>query len=196
MRNFKIKFSLLISVLFLSSGVSAEEDRFAPVRDKLQTCIVCHGENGVSIQPTIPILAGQEFYYLYVQLKDFKTDHRKNEIMSPIVSGLEKDQMKLIAEYFSEQTWPGTKFTAKKEQIVVGKKVIDAGQCIACHLGAFNGNSRVPRLANQHVEYLKKTMLDFKNKVRTNSAAKVSLLATFSDEEISAVAEYLAGFKE
>ena len=104
--------------------------------------------------------------------------------------------MQLIAEYFSEQTWPETNFKAKNEQIVTGKKVIDAGQCVACHLGAFNGNSRVPRLANQHSEYLNKTMLDFKNKIRTNSAAKGSLMATFSDEEISAVADYLGGFRE
>jgi len=88
MHNFKIKFSLLISVLFLSSGMSAEEnrfteDRFAPVRDKLQTCFVCHGENGVSTQPIFPILAGQEFYYLYVQLKDFKSGLRENPIMGP-----------------------------------------------------------------------------------------------------------------
>ncbi len=28
-----------------------------------------------------PILAGQEFYYLYVQLKDFKSGLRKNAVM-------------------------------------------------------------------------------------------------------------------
>ena len=37
-------------------------------------------------------------------------------------------------------------------------------------------------------------MLDFKNKVRTNSAAKSSLFATFSEEQIDALADYLAGF--
>ena len=38
-------------------------------------------------------------------------------------------------------------------------------------------------------------MLDFKNRVRTNSAAKNSLFADTSDEAIDALADYLAGFK-
>ncbi len=40
------------------------------IKDRLQTCVACHGENGVSVIPANPVLAGQEFYYLYVQLKD------------------------------------------------------------------------------------------------------------------------------
>jgi cytochrome c553 len=50
----------------------------------------------------------------------------------------------------------------------------------------------VPRLAGQQVEYLEKTMQDFKNKVRLNSPAKSALLGAYSDEEIRAMAEYLA----
>jgi len=196
MRNFKIKFSLLISVLFLSSGVSAEEDRFAPVRDKLQTCFVCHGENGVSTQPIFPILAGQEFYYLYVQLKDFKSGLRENPIMGPLVANIDKEDLRLMAEFFGEQEWQSADFTTAPEQIIAGEKVVDAGQCVACHLGAFNGDSRIPRLAGQHLEYSLKTMLDFKNKVRNNAQPMNALFGTFTDEEIKAVAEYLAGFKE
>ena len=196
MRNFKIKFPLLISVLFLSSGVPAEEDRFAPVRDKLQTCFVCHGENGVSIQSTFPILAGQEFYYLYVQLKDFKSGLRENPIMGPLVANIDKEDLRLMAEFFGEQEWQSADFTTAPEQIIAGEKVVDAGQCVACHLGAFNGNSRIPRLAGQHLEYSLKTMLDFKNKVCNNAQPMNALFGTFSDEEIKAVAEYLAGFKE
>ena len=176
--------------------MSAEDDKYAAIKDTLQTCFVCHGENGASTQTTYPILAGQEFYYLYVQLKDMKSGLRESPIMQPLVANLENDTLKLLAEYFSEQKWVNTNFKADPQQIAAGKKVVDAGQCVACHLGAFNGNSRVPRLANQHQEYLNKTMLDFKTKYRKNSPAKGSLFATFSDKEIKAVADYLAGFKE
>ena len=41
--------------------------------------------------PSNPILAGQEFYYLYVQLKDFKSGLRKSAIMGPIVQALQPD---------------------------------------------------------------------------------------------------------
>ncbi len=181
--------------IFSGEEISAEDDRFAPVRDKLQNCFVCHGENGTSTQPTFPILAGQEFYYLYVQLKDFKSGLRENPIMQPLVADIEKTDLRLMAEFFAEQEWQGTDYTTSPEQIAAGKKVVDAGQCVACHLGAFNGNSRNPRLGGQHFEYLHKTMLDFKNKVRNNAQPMNALFGTFSDEEIKAVSEYLAGFK-
>ncbi len=187
---------IIFGISIISIEIQAEEDKYASVKDVINTCFACHGENGVSTQQTYPILAGQEYYYLYVQLKDFKSGYRKNEIMSPLVSEMEKEQMQLIAEYFSEQTWPDSNHKVTADHIKLGKQVIDAGQCVGCHLGAFNGYSRVPRLAQQHIDYLHKTMLDFKNKVRTNSPAKSSLFATFSNEEIKAVADYLSGFKE
>jgi len=170
------------------------EDEYADIRDKLQTCAACHGEKGVSVIPTNPILAGQEFYYMYVQLKDIKSGLRESAIMAPLVADLEKEEMKKIAEYYSKQVWPETTFKTEQADISAGKKVVTAGQCVACHLGSFKGNSRIPRMAGQHVEYLTKTMLDFKNKVRKNSAAKGSLMASFSDADIHAVAKYLAGY--
>ena len=201
MKTRKLKCLILLFASIYSGNVISEENRiaednFASVRDKLQTCFVCHGENGASTQPTYPILAGQEFYYLYVQLKDFKSGLRNNAIMSPIVANIEKQDLRLMAEYFGEQEWQGAEFTASPEQISAGKKVVDGGQCVACHLGAFNGNSRIPGLAGQHFEYLNKTMLDFKNKQRNNAQPMNALFGTFSDDEIRAVSQYLSGFKE
>lgn len=188
---------ILMQNAFADSESDTERgDKYAPVRGTIQTCFACHGEAGGSVIPTNPILGGQEFYYIYVQLKDFKEGRRASAIMEPLVADIEKEDLKLIAEYFSEQEWVDNKHQSDDGLRNTARKVIDAGQCVACHLGAFNGNSRVPRLANQHAEYLNKTMLDFKNKVRKNSAAKGSLFATFDEEQIKAVADYLAGFKE
>jgi cytochrome c553 len=191
-----IKTLIWITVLLFSCQVFSEEDKYASVRASLQTCTACHGENGVSEVGTYPILAGQEFYYVYVQLKDFKSGLRQNEIMSPLVAHLEKSELKLIAEFFSKQDWPKNKVKLSAEKKKIAKKVIDSGQCAACHLGSFEGNSRNPRLANQHVEYLRKTMLDFKNRTRKNAQPMNALFATYSEIEIDAVAEYLAGFKK
>lgn len=179
-----------------TESTSSTEDAYADIKDRLQTCAACHGENGASVIPANPILAGQEFYYLYVQLKDIKSGLRESAIMTPIVADIEKEEMKRLAEYYSKQIWPETIFKSETKDINAGKSVVTAGQCVACHLGAFNGNSRVPRMAGQHAEYLANTMLDFKSKVRKNSPAKGSLLASFSDEDIQAVAKYLAGFND
>lgn len=171
-------------------------DEFRAIEGLIKSCEVCHGAFGVSEQQQYPILAGQEFYYIYVQLKDFKSGLRADPIMGPLASGLEKGTMQLLAKYFSQQKWPKTDYVANEQIVRSGKTVITAGQCVACHLGAFHGNSRVPRLAGQHTDYLAKTMLDFKSKVRQNSPAKGSLLASFSDAEITDVACYLSSLQD
>jgi len=187
---------IMLFLLAASFTVYADDDKYAPVREPLKTCVACHGEKGVSTIELNPSLAGQHFYYLYTQLKDFKAGRRENAAMAPLVAGLDREQMKLIAGYYSEQDWVSADYSATKEQKKLAKSVVNSGQCVACHLGGFEGNSRIPRLAGQHFAYLEKTMLDFKNKVRRNAPAKGSLFATYSKEEITAVAAYLSGFSE
>ena len=65
--------------------------------------------------------------------------------------------------------------------------------CAECHFGTYAGDGTIPRLAGQTVFYLEKTMADFKSGERNNSPAKTALMATFSDEDIRALASYLAG---
>jgi cytochrome c553 len=176
-----------------NEGTSNE---FAAVEEIIGSCEVCHGELGASTQQQYPILAGQEFYYLYVQLKDFKSGLRAGPIMGPLASALEKDQMQLVAKYFSAQLWPQLDYVIDDKRINASLTIINAGQCVACHLGAFHGNSRIPRLAGQHPEYLAKTMLDFKTKSRNNSPAKGTLMASFEDEQLMEVAYYLSALRD
>ena len=163
--------------------------------EKVKLCISCHGEGALPIKGNIPIIAGQEFYYLYVQLKDYKAGRRTNQIMSEIVPDLEKNDMKALAERFSKMSWPSTGFGTDEADIARAKSAAASGMCTQCHLGSYRGNSRVPRLAGQQVEYLETTMLDFKNKHRLNSPAKGSLLAAYDDADIAALARYIGGLQ-
>jgi cytochrome c553 len=174
-------------------SVSSDLSEYESVINELKQCITCHGANGVTLQPSFPILSGQHFYYLYVQLKDFKSGLRKNDIMGPITADLSKSQMKLLAKYFSEQEWPAIGFQSDSEAEAKGESATGAGQCVQCHLGGYEGDSRIPRLAGQHPEYLLKTMSDFKHRIRMNSAAKSSLFVSYSEDDIKAMSEYLAG---
>jgi cytochrome c553 len=186
-----MRIALAVATLLLASPASAQ-DEFAAVREMIQTCAACHGENGASKVPENPVLAGQQYYYLYLQLKDFKSGARASEIMGPLVQPLQPEQMKLLAQFFSKQKWPAIGHAADGANVETARRAEESGECIACHLGDFRGNSAVPRLAGQHPEYLKRTMLDFKNKVRTNAPAMVALFGTFTEQEIAALADYLA----
>lgn len=185
-------------ILWLSSISFAEDaDKFAPILDKVKICASCHGEQGKSTQDQYPILAGQNLHYLYVQLKDYKSGLRENPIMQPMVAALEKQELLLIAEYFSLQKWPSSKApAATKEATSIALKMINSGQCVACHLGNLKGNSRIPRISNQHANYSYQTLLNFKQRLRKNSPAKNALIETYSEAQLKAMAEYLASFRE
>ena len=185
------KFPFVLFALIILAALPTAADEYTAISEKLELCAGCHGEKGASSNPEYPILGGQHLYYLYVQLKDFKSGFRKSEIMSPLAAELEKADMLSIAKYFSEQKWPGIGFRADPAKAAKGEKATTAGQCVQCHLGGYEGNSRIPRLAGQHPKYLKKTMIDFKNKVRTNSPAKSSLMVSYDDADIEAMSDFL-----
>jgi len=170
---------------------AAEDDPYAAIRDIIATCDGCHGPAGASQDDAFPIIGGQQLHYFYVQLKDFAARRRDHEIMSPIAAELERDQMLSLAQFYSEQSWPNIGYRADPKQVAKGERAANAGQCVACHLGDYIGNSRNPRLAGQHPAYLDKTMQDLKTKTRKNAAAMSSLMEAYSDEDISAMAEYL-----
>jgi cytochrome c553 len=189
----RFRLRLGVCLVAVMTVAQAQDDRFAEVRDQLTTCFGCHGENGVPVDPQYPILGGQEFYYLYVQLRDYQSGLRENPVMQPMVAALSKDQLKSLATYFSELTWPeptGAEVSVEDERIA--KQAISAGQCSACHPAALGGDSRIPRIAGQHVQYLQQTMLDFKTRTRNNAPDISTLLATLSDEEIGSLARYAA----
>ena len=185
--------ALAVTLLALLPAVGGTA-RAADLADLLPVCAGCHGEKGLPTEPDIPIIWGQEFYYLYVQLKDYQAGRRANEIMQGIVADLSKEDMQNLAKHFSEQSWPSIGFEATDADTARAKSAINAGMCTQCHLGKFQGNSRVPRTGGQQPGYLERTMFELKNKVRLNAAAMASLMADFSDEDIRAMANYLAGF--
>jgi len=185
---------LLIIAPLLLAASRALPVHAQDMEEKTAFCSTCHGQDGRPIDPNIPIIWGQEFYYLYVELKDFKSGQRANDIMGPIAAELSKDEMKALAQYYSEQQWPRIAYRAGDADVAAAERAASAGMCTQCHLGNYEGDSRIPRVAGQQPGYLEKTMLDFKNDIRLNSPAKGSLFGEYEDSDLTALAHYLAGF--
>jgi len=180
--------TLAAAITSLSSPALADG-----VEDKAATCNACHGEHGTPIDPKFPIIWGQHTGYILIQLRDMKAGRRKNEVMAPIVADLSDADMLALAEYYDGKEWPSTGYSSSHDDQVKGQEVNVAGQCTQCHLGGFLGNSAIPRLADQTVEYLTKTTHDFKTHARDNNADMTNLMASYSDEDIATMSRYLAG---
>ena len=69
--------------------------------------------------------------------------------------------------------------------------------CVGCHLPNGVGAPRYPRLAGQRQAYVVQQMTNFKQGVRTNDRAHVmrNIAANLTNEEMVAIAEYLASLK-
>jgi cytochrome c553 len=164
------------------------------IEEKTQVCAGCHGENGKPIDKTIPVIWGQQQGYLYIQLRDFKRNDRKNEVMQPIASSMERQDMMDIAEYFSKKPWPDLgQPRASKE---VSERALSANHsvgCTGCHLDHFQGDGTVPRLAGQSREYLAKTTADFRTRARGNNPGMSDLMIATSPDDLAALSEYLSG---
>jgi cytochrome c553 len=164
------------------------------IEEKVQVCTGCHGTDGKPVDKTIPTIWGQQAGYLYIELRDFKRGDRKSDIMQPIASSLERQDMLDIAEYFSGKPWPDLgQPRAPKD---VSERAVSANRsvgCTGCHLDHFQGDGTVPRLAGMDKDYLLKQMTDFRTRARGNNPGMSDLMIATSPDDLAALATYLAG---
>ena len=68
-----------------------------------QTCVACHGNDGVGILPEYPNLAGQQQDYIQQALHSYKGGQRKNPIMAGMAAALTDQDIRELAAYYSSQ---------------------------------------------------------------------------------------------
>jgi len=182
---------ILVAMLLASAPAAAQDD--AAARKLAEPCFACHGPNGNSKDPAYPILAGQSWRYIYIQLKDFKEGRRADPVMSAMAAPLSRDDMIALGNFFAAQKPVPIAFKAEAAKVEAGRKVSDAVLCPMCHLGGFVGQNEIPKVAGQYPQYVRKQLQDFKAKRRTNDAGNMtSVAATLSDADIENLAQYIA----
>jgi len=164
------------------------------IEEKTQICAGCHGADGKPMDKTIPTIWGQQQGYIYIQLRDFKRGDRKSDIMQPIASAFERDEMLAIAEYFSKKPWPDLgQPRAPKDLSERALRANASVGCTGCHLERFQGDGTVPRLAGMGRDYLTKTIADFRSHARANNPGMSDLMNATSPDDLAALEEYLSG---
>jgi cytochrome c553 len=168
------------------------------IEQKAQVCSACHGDNGVPTQQSspVPVIWGQQLGYLFIELRDFKTGARKNDLMSPIAQSLDFSDLMPLAQFFSQKPWPNLQQPAAAAGVAAQAQRANAAiVCTSCHQEGFKGDSTQPRLAGQGHDYLAKTMTDFRTGARANNPGMTDLMKAISDADIAALATYLAGLQ-
>src|SRR5438270_12880005 len=100
-----------------SPAVGAAEPDVLPGSKKAEYCAGCHGADGNSELTDYPILAGQTTRYSYLQLKDYKSGRRKDEMMNPVAAQLEKQDMVDLAAYYAAQRPKGPRIQSGENSV-------------------------------------------------------------------------------
>jgi cytochrome c553 len=167
-----------------------------------QVCGACHTADGSRGSPANPILAGQHPEYLAKQLQEFKSGKRNSVVMKGFAGTLSDDDMRHVAAFYaSKSSKPG--FAKNKDTVKLGEKIYRGGiadkavpACAGCHSPNGAGlPAQYPRVGGQHGDYTEAQLIAFRSGARANSAQMTAIAAKMSDQDIKAVADYMAGLR-
>ncbi len=210
--------SLALMPMALNAAAPAAPATATPVAQKIdlqkgasiagQVCVGCHAVDGNSAVPDFPILAGQHAAYLSKQLHNFqvkpnaKKAERENAVMAGFAAALSEDDIRNVSAFYAAQAIKPS-YAQKKELLALGQTIYRAGvsargipACVGCH--APNGAgipAQYPRLSGQYAQYTKAQLTAFRSGARANSAQMAKISAQLTDQEMEALAEYIAGLR-
>ena len=189
---------VIAAILALGPLPAGAQNNAAPtppaIADKVQLCATCHGADGLPVVEKVPIIAGQQRENLLIDLQVFRNGGHASDIMGPIAKNLSDDDMKALAAYFSALPWPAYREPADAASNTRVQALDVLKKCTSCHREGFVGLGNTPRVANQKLDYLIKTLSDFHdNKRARNMPNMTALVRNWSADDIAAMAHYLAG---
>ena len=188
---------VIAALMALGPVPAGAQDNAAPpppaIADKVQLCATCHGADGLPVVEKVPIIAGQYKSNLLTDLYDFRRGVRTSDVMGPIAKTLSGDDIKALAAYFSALPWPAYREPSDAASITRVQSLDAMEKCSSCHREGFVGFANTPRVANQKLDYLIKTLSDFHDNKRPKMSRMTALVRPLSADDIAAMAHYLAG---
>lgn len=172
---------------------------------KSGVCGGCHGVDGNAPVAIWPKLAGQNADYIAKQLQDFRKGNRTDPMMTGMASILtDQDVLDLAAHFEQLEIRAGVQ---DEDLAAIGERLYLEGRpnegltpCVGCHGtngDGFHGSipGGFPAIGGQNTEYVKKQLQAFRSETRSNDWSGIMrfVAKALSDDEITALAEYLVG---
>ena len=149
-------------------------------------CAGCHGEQGVSTNPDMPSLAGQDAQYFAAAMQGYKDGSRSDAAMKGAAAALDDKATRNLSAFYASATPQAPKV------VKPATTAEHAQKCDRCH--GLNGNStdpRSPALAAQRADYLERVMLAYKTGAR-KSPQMAAMLGVLGEEDIAGLAAHYA----
>lgn len=206
---------LIYLIFMLMPAIILAEGNIKAGKAKSINCASCHGDNGNSLIPTFPKLAGQHSGYLANQLKAFKENFRNSSIMANLVTTLNDNSIDDIVAYYASQKITTNPLPVIEldddtqtlsDLLALGRALYQNGNpktkvasCSGCHGPTAEGNKQAsfPALRSQHADYLIQSLSDFKKNIRNTKKDNIMHLIAkkMTDQEIRAVSYHISIIK-
>ncbi|WP_298624890.1 c-type cytochrome [uncultured Legionella sp.] len=192
----------LALILCLPLGIFAQGNP-QEGQTKATVCAACHGQQGISLTPEWPNLAGQNAKYTVKQLKDIKEGKsRVAPTMIAMIANLNEQDMDDLAAFYAKM--PLAEGATPKKYMQRGEQIYRGGDfekhitaCIACHgpKGTGNAQAGFPVLSGQKAAYTVLQLQAFKDAKRTNDLNHImqDISGRMSQDDMEAVAHYIEG---
>jgi cytochrome c553 len=194
-----------ITLASIPAGAESLVDGSAEAgKAKSITCSACHGQDGNSVMPAWPSIAGQSAAYIATQLHAFKDGLRSDPLMSAQSMLLSDEDIRNLAVYF-ESLPRAAMPVADANKVSRGQALYRGGDsaagvaaCMACHGPTGRGNPAAgyPAVSGQHATYTTKQLQDYAAGTRqSDGKTRImrDLAARLDKEDIDAVAAYMQG---
>jgi sulfide dehydrogenase cytochrome subunit len=189
---------VLAGGLMASGMAQAEFDRATMLAN---TCVGCHGVNGISDGPAIPSIGGMSEEYFINAMQEFRAGERPNTIMTRLAKGYTDQDFQDMAKYFVSQKYVQVEQTHDPKAAQLGQR-LHSTFCDRCHDAA----GTVPEdeagfLSGQMRAYLDYTLKDYLSGDRAYAESKMQrelekLVKTHGDAGVQQLLDYYASGKE
>ncbi len=175
----------------------------------MAVCAGCHGKDGASTDPSVPINAGMSATYLADQLSAFKNKQRPCPVtemkagdkkgtktdMCAIAGALDDADTKQLAGYLAKQKFVRASQAADAALATKGQQ-IHQQNCEKCH----SNNGSAPEddagiLAGQWTPYLKEQLADFRSGARKADPKMKPVVDRLDAASIDALVNFYASLK-
>lgn len=129
-------------------------------------CSPCHGANGRSDMPGVPVLAGQPSLYVITQLFLFREARRNNDAMVALAKPMKDNDLRGFSDHIGTLPPvppPSPATPPDAARMGKGQALAQQHKCVFCHGADLSGGQGVPRIGGQKEDYLLATLKGFKS---------------------------------
>ena len=183
------------------------------VRDRLEACSACHGQDGVSPVPIFPSIGGMPAEYLYWQLVEFQREANPESPMTALVMTLGDQELRDYAAWYASQP-PISPVAGEGADDGRAARIFREGDaaagippCAGCHGVDARGHPLAdsdpryrlyPPLRGQHAAYVAQRLKDYRddeNLITSNDRIMHGVAQRLGDDDAQALAAWLQAMK-